>query len=203
MSQNKLSRIFYIADTHFGHKNIIAFDHRPFRSVQEMNETMIKEWNKRVSFWDKVYILGDFSWLPPTESVAILNRLQGAKFLIKGNHDVRWLNGSSKKLLAGMWDYKEIRDRDVRVFLSHYPNPLFRAHRYPMAVSLYGHVHKTKEYDFVKDTILRAKNDPDIKSKGHCYNVGCMLDYMDYGPRTLDEILLAHQFSMEELRTER
>lgn len=52
----------YISDLHFGHKNVIDFEHRPFADVHEMDETLIKLWNGRVSADDHVYIMGDFCY---------------------------------------------------------------------------------------------------------------------------------------------
>lgn len=52
----------YIADTHFGHSNIIRFDHRPFSDVYQMEEAMVMSWNAAVRKGDHVYILGDFCW---------------------------------------------------------------------------------------------------------------------------------------------
>lgn len=57
-----MGRIYYISDLHFGHSNIIRFDNRPFSNVQEMEETIVKNWNERVAKDDVVYILGDFCW---------------------------------------------------------------------------------------------------------------------------------------------
>ena len=57
-----MGRNLYIADTHFGHKNIIRFDSRPFATVDEMEEEMVKRWNIAVEPSDTVYILGDFCW---------------------------------------------------------------------------------------------------------------------------------------------
>ena len=49
--------IYFTADTHFGHENIIRFCNRPFSSVTEMDETLITNWNRRVKGNDTVYIL--------------------------------------------------------------------------------------------------------------------------------------------------
>ena len=54
--------IFYIADTHFGHENSIRFCNRPFADVNEMNLTLIKNWNAKVTPDDDVYVLGDFAY---------------------------------------------------------------------------------------------------------------------------------------------
>lgn len=53
---------YYISDTHFGHRNIIALDGRPYHDIQEMKLDMICRWNKRVTGNDTVFILGDFCW---------------------------------------------------------------------------------------------------------------------------------------------
>lgn len=38
----------YTGDLHFGHKNVIQFDHRPFSNVEEMDAFIMQCWNKRV-----------------------------------------------------------------------------------------------------------------------------------------------------------
>ena len=54
-----MPKLFFIADLHFGHKDVIAFDHRPFRDVEEMEDEMIRRWNARVSNDDHVFVIGD------------------------------------------------------------------------------------------------------------------------------------------------
>ena len=56
--------VYFTSDLHFGHKNIIRYDHRPFSSVQEMDAELIRRWNNKVKDEDLVYILGDVScWI--------------------------------------------------------------------------------------------------------------------------------------------
>lgn len=81
--------VYLISDTHFGHKNIITYCNRPFSSVDEMNETLIKNWNSVVKKNDIVYHLGDFAFGTREFTRAIVKKLNGHICLILGNHDMR------------------------------------------------------------------------------------------------------------------
>ena len=87
-----MGKNFYISDTHFGHQNIIKLDNRPFKDCDQMENVLVMNWNNNVTSEDTVYILGDFCWLDGQEWDRILNRLNGHKILIKGNHDVKRIN---------------------------------------------------------------------------------------------------------------
>ena len=78
--------IFFTADTHFDHANIIRLCNRPYESIEQMNEDMIGKWNRKVTNSDTVYILGDM-FFRSKDPEAILGRLRGKKYLIIGNHD--------------------------------------------------------------------------------------------------------------------
>lgn len=41
--------IYYTADLHLGHANIMKLSGRPFESVEEMNEALVNNWNAVVS----------------------------------------------------------------------------------------------------------------------------------------------------------
>jgi calcineurin-like phosphoesterase family protein len=78
--------IFFSSDHHFFHQNIIRYSNRPFASIEEMNETMIENWNSVVTHEDDVYCLGDFSFAGrPVEVLSY--RLNGNKKIVFGNHD--------------------------------------------------------------------------------------------------------------------
>ena len=86
---------FYISDLHLGHKNILKYDNRPWKTIEDMTIGVINNWNKVVSQKDDVYILGDFafqnSYMTPFLITDVLSRLNGKKYLILGNHDT-WIN---------------------------------------------------------------------------------------------------------------
>lgn len=87
-----MGKVFFISDMHFNHTNIIKYCNRPFSDVHEMNETIINNWNNRVSEKDIIYVLGDVGLFRPLtqENVRdIITRLKGKKYLICGNHDRR------------------------------------------------------------------------------------------------------------------
>ncbi len=81
---------FLIADTHFGHENIIKYEDRPFENAQEMNQKLIEFWNSTVSDDDLVYVLGDFTLSRRMDIIKnLVSLLHGRKVLIMGNHDTR------------------------------------------------------------------------------------------------------------------
>ena len=81
---------YVLADTHFGHRNIITYENRPWSDTDSMREGLILNWNKVVKADDLVYVLGDFTLSRDKEMISsILNRLNGRKILVMGNHDTR------------------------------------------------------------------------------------------------------------------
>lgn len=83
-------RIFITSDTHFGHMNIIKYCNRPFETVEQMNETIIDNWNKTVGVNDIVIHCGDFCLGRGARQTApreFRRKLNGKVILILGNHD--------------------------------------------------------------------------------------------------------------------
>ena len=127
---------FFTADTHFNHTNIIKHCARPFITVGEMNEILIKNWNETVGKKDIVYHLGDFAY---SNHSSIRMELNGKIILVKGNHD-RMSAVQYQNLFTRVEDVMFLRSYDPNIFLSHY------AHRtWKNAVHgswhLFGHTH--------------------------------------------------------------
>lgn len=179
---------YFISDLHFGHKNCLAFDNRPFTDIETHDNTIINNWNNVVGIDDDVYILGDISWYNTTKTIEIFKALNGNKHLIKGNHDNKLLKNRELQLLfVEICDYKELSlENGKGIVLSHYPMPCFKNHYYGW-FHLYGHVHSSFEWNMmenVKRQMIELYTTPCLM-----YNVGCMLPYMNFTPKTLDEIL--------------
>ena len=183
---------FYISDLHLGHANVIGFDNRPFESVEDMETEIIWRWNNRVAPQDTVYIIGDFSWKTNKDWIPVLNRLEGRKVLIRGNHDPKHIDGRLRKMFDDVKDYKEISDNGRKVCMCHFPIMFYNHSHSPNSYMLCGHVHTTKENEWLEAwrNDLRNKRTQDgVGSYGQIINVGCMIPYMDYTPRTLDELI--------------
>jgi calcineurin-like phosphoesterase family protein len=181
----------YIADLHFGHYNIISFDSRPFSGTEDMEEIMITNWNSVVKQNDTTYILGDFCWGKEDDWIRLVGLLNGNKVLISGNHDLKNMSSYLKGKFADIKDYKEMADNQNHVILSHYPIMFYRNSYNPNCYMLCGHVHTTRENDFLIEwrRILKATRRFNSDSCGNIYNVGCMMPYINYVPRTLEEII--------------
>ncbi len=144
--------IFYISDLHFGHKNAIIFDKRPFATVEEMDNALIERWNARVQAEDHVYIVGDFAFRNTNPAQWYLEQLAGHKHLIIGNHDIKTLkNETAMQCFESVEQMAIIKDGDQQVVLCHYPiAEWYGAHR--GTVLVYGHIHGSTNdaYHFMK-----------------------------------------------------
>lgn len=193
---------YYISDLHFCHSNLNQhMDMRGFASGEEMNDYMITQWNSRVRKKDEVVILGDFCLSKnPKEVNEILDKLQGRKYLIIGNHD-HYLKDKDFDRRAFDWieDYKELNDNKRKIILSHYPimcyNGQYRKGEdgIPKTYMLYGHVHNTFDEVIINDYVNRVRSmtrpfrGADEAVNIPCQMINCFCMFSDYVPLTLEE----------------
>lgn len=194
---------YFISDLHLFHKNVTDegsnFDNRPFATLEEMHGTIKANWNSTVTNADHVYILGDLAWKENEEAISFISTLRGNKHLILGNH-CKATDQRYRQLFAEICTYKEIKDRannkEYHLVMSHYPIAFWNhQHHYRRdgekhnvwAIQLYGHVHNSREEIIFQDFIKSLNDKYNIKCIAK--NVGAMMPYMNYTPRTLEEII--------------
>lgn len=139
-----MSRTFLIADTHFGHVGVTKFLNpdgtklRPWDNYEEMDEVLVENWNKVVGPKDRIYHLGDV--LINRRAFPILERLNGRKVLVKGNHDIFKLQEYAKY-------FDDIRGYHVldKFLLSHIPVHPHSLERWE--ANIHGHTHSNSMND--------------------------------------------------------
>ena len=181
-----MAKIFFIADLHFGHKDVIAFDKRPFSSVEEMEAEMIRRWNGRVSEGDHVFVIGDmFGDVNTAHAGEIVRALNGRIHLIRGNHDPKGevFESFFEEVVPSKQIQVRVRGVKQRVVMRHRLLPIFKGHDEGV-VMLYGHTHDSF-VSHAEDQYISFMNWLGIPL--HAVNVGACR--MDYEPKTLEEIL--------------
>ena len=168
-------RIFFVADSHFGHANILRFCERPFNNTQEHDETLIENWNNTVGKNDFVYHLGDFCFGTGTntqDALQYFEQLNGKIIMITGNHDrhARRIKEHFYQWYEGM---HEAKIRGNKIVLCHYPLLSWNAacHGRP---HLFGHCHSGP-----KKRIVHQPNS---------YDVG--VDNNNFTPISYEEVLI-------------
>lgn len=166
----------YISDLHFGHANIIRFDHRPFADVEEMDSALIKLWNSRVCSDDDVYIVGDFCYKSEKTPDWYLRQLKGHKHLVLGNHDSELLEcENASKHLISVQKMLHVTDGDKQICLCHYPLAQWYKSQHG-TWHIYGHIHNRKDevYQF-------------MKTREHALNAGACIN--NYTPASVNELI--------------
>ncbi len=82
--------LWFTADLHLGHVNILRYADRPFADVEAMNAELMARWNDTVRPGDTVWVLGDVALGRISDTLPLVNRLRGRKLLLAGNHDRCW-----------------------------------------------------------------------------------------------------------------
>ncbi len=166
-------KTWFTSDYHFNHENIIRYCHRPFKTVEQMNETIIHNHNERVKPEDTVFDLGDFLFRNspggkkgeglPDKAETFLARLNGRRVCIKGNHD---RNNSLKTIIEKVI----VRYGGMQICMVH--NPAHADPRFEM--NFVGHIHN--QWKFKK-----------LSEKSFMVNVG--VDVWNFRPVSFEEII--------------
>lgn len=179
--------VFYTSDLHLGHENVLKYCNRPFKSIEEMDACLIANWNRRITQNDTVYVIGDFIYRNKRTPEWYLEKLNGTKYLIIGNHD-RYLDSEDferEKYFAGVSNYMVISDSGKRIVLFNYPLcEWYGMHRGNLHV--FGHVHSANSPTFKIVCQLEG-----------AYDAGVDLNF--YMPVTLEELIRNNALIKERL----
>lgn len=152
-------KIFFTSDIHFGHKWLLDFNKRPFNSVEEMDNILIKNWNDTVPIDALIFVLGDIGETDDKRILEIFSQLNGTKILMRGNHDTIFKHGTLQDIFTEIHDLLEIEIFDAieyqyqKIVLCHYP--MFDWNNFHEGSwQLFGHIHTRELPEF---TTLNTK----------------------------------------------
>lgn len=168
--------LFFTSDSHFSHKNILKYCNRPFKTIEQMNSALIKNWNSVVGKNDIIIHLGDFCFGSVQTWTYLLSNLNGEKYLVNGNHD----RSIPKHLFTKVTPYMNLMvegdeeiDDGQRISVCHYPMlSWYQSHR--GAWQLYGHVHGG------------LSNKGDVRTTPNQLDVG--VDVHDFTPISYEQV---------------
>jgi len=138
---------WFISDTHFSHKNIIRYAGRPYESVEEMNQSLIDNWNQYIEADDQVFFLGDFGLGDVDHLHAICSQLKGQKICIRGNHD-RNANFMMRVGFNIVLESAFLKIGPHTVELIHIPS-----NEAPSHFQLHGHVHEKRAAKIISNQL--------------------------------------------------
>lgn len=174
-----MKKIYVTSDTHFNQSFIILFGKRPFKNLKEMNEMLIKNWNKTVDKNDIVIIVGDFVAGNYLFCKWLLSKLNGEKILIKGNHDFNFrLKKLYKTRRIKIYNKIKLKLEEKEIVFTHKPIEKTNEN---FLLNIHGHYHNK----------LLPKN----LSIKHYYNVA--VEHNNYTPKSFKEILLERNFNVK------
>lgn len=133
-------KVFFTADTHFCHENILKNGSRPFDDITGMDRELIRRWNETVPEDGVVFHLGDFAHASASRWRGILEQLNGTIHLIAGNHDTATVKRDGLEGFASVHQQRLIDVGGQRIYLNHYPFLCYGG-AYDSVWQLFGHVH--------------------------------------------------------------
>jgi calcineurin-like phosphoesterase family protein len=181
--------IFLISDTHFCHANMLTFTNadgslvRPgFANVQEMDEHLVECWNRVVKPPDHVYHLGDVTMLRGSDgncapAARLLDRLNGHKRIILGNHDhnsAQWYSRWFKKVKG-----QNMLDGYLMTHYPVHPGSLGRA-----KANVHGHIHRQH--------VMAPPDAPTSHKRDERY-INVSVEVLNYTPVALEALATLHR----------
>lgn len=177
--------IWFIGDTHFGHERIIELAGRPFKSVKEMDDCMVRRWNQKVTAGDVVMHLGDFAMTDRRRGKEVLALLAGKKVLVRGNHDrgvTAMLEWGFDAVVEECLVVVPVKHGAARLLCTHKPLIVGEAELRSRGCDgvVHGHIHQGRP-----DDLAEAGESVDVP----WFNVNVCVEKTGYMPLTGEEVM--------------
>ena len=172
-----MATVWFTSDLHFGHARVLEFASRPWDTLRQMHQALIAGINARVSPFDELYVLGDFSYKATLEEAVELRRKIACRnvHLVPGNHDRNWAMPEVAGTFIVEPPIAVIKESGQKIVLSHYPLADWQSMSHG-SWHLHGHIHSQgTEY-----------NEFNLFQGLMRYDVG--VDANGYAPVSLDEL---------------
>lgn len=170
--------IYFSSDLHLGHDKPFLWEKRGFKSIQEHDKQLIKNWNEIISQEDEVYLLGDIFLGDPDYGIDCLKQLNGKIHIIRGNHctDAKVERYKDCRNVVSIEWSTMLKIGKRYFYLSHFPSitktPEDSLNKQGI-INLHGHTHQTE--NFGKD------------GNFYLYHVG--MDSHDLKPVSIDQVI--------------
>lgn len=184
-----MGRIFLTSDLHYSHDREFVYKPRGFSSIEEMNEAIFNNYQAIVTDEDTCIIAGDLMLGDNSVGMEYLNKMNGKKIPVLGNHDTdaRIALYKSVDSIEGIYDAYRFKYKKLSFFVCHYPtvttNIDHKEHIYQCTTNLFGHTHQ--QTNFYNDIPFM-------------YHVG--VDSHDCKPVLIDDIIVDIKNKIEECK---
>ena len=168
--------MFFTSDTHFGQQRTLELSRRPFIDINEMDFTLISNWNKNVTMNDIVIHAGDF--IDPSKITSQLKSILS----ILNFKELHWVLGNYDRAhIENIKNIVSAINRPIHIHLDNF--------KFTDVSTSYVVVHEPNDFE------IDATND-DIILFGHIhgrsfakrngFDIGC--DYHGYSPISLEQV---------------
>ena len=193
MSRIKKGNIWFSADQHFEHENIIRYNNRPFHSVQEMTRALMASHLETVRAFDTVYWLGDLLFMGA--KIPHFAKTHTHTVLIRGNHDKATAEEYQKAGIREVANSLEIEYEGEKITLVHNPVPLLAEEAKRQGVEVTGMMWDNPIVQILAESlptkVFCGHVHTLFKHYGQLVNVG--VDVWDYRPVSIQEVLSAYK----------
>jgi len=141
-----MKKYYFSSDYHMGHARVLIYDKRPFKTIEEHDVMILRNYNNTVTPEDDFYYLGDFCMMNTKKAEGYLSQMMGNKFFIKGNHDKRDMIKLYERYGTYLGEQKKITVHGQDIVLNHFAMRTWDKSHHG-AYHLYGHSHGNIEHE--------------------------------------------------------